>query len=335
MENIKIKPLTKEQIIISIDRLTRFKHPKNKYTRVFYDIITHNLIYPQFKKSDLDKINPVILTNYAQEIFNYSLEKLTNKKHIENHTINQKIEEYEKTVFICDFETESLLKNKINYAACLDFIDQNSPQNLLWLKNLKDNFDIISERERQSLHFPVETVVLVEGATEETLLPKFGQMCNLDFDKEGIHIISAGGKNPLVKLYYELIEVLKLPIFILLDKDGEQNALEIKQKLRPTDKIHIIECGEFEDLLPIDLIKKTLNYELKNISIIEKDLLEVNGPHAKLLEEIFKNRGMHEFKKAEFAKDVKINLETPSDISEEIRQIIQEISKVKQIKKSC
>ena len=335
MENIKIKPLTTEQILISIDRLTRFKHPKTKYTRVFYDIITHNLIYPQLKKTDLDKINPEILKNYAQEIFNYSLEKLTNKKLTEDYTINQKLKEYEQAVFICDSDTKSLLENKINYRACLDFIDQNSPKNLLWLKNLKDNSDIISERKKQSLHFPVETVVLVEGATEETLLPKFGQICNLDFDKEGIHIIPAGGKNPLVKLYYELTETLKLPIFILLDKDGEQNAREIKQKLRPTDKIHIIECGEFEDLLPINLIEKTLNYELKNISILEKDLLEKNEPHAKLLEEIFKNRGMHEFKKAEFAKDVKINLETPSDISEEIRQIIQEISKVKQIKKSC
>ena len=37
---IKIKPLTKEQILISLDRLTRFKNPEIKYLRVFKDIIT-------------------------------------------------------------------------------------------------------------------------------------------------------------------------------------------------------------------------------------------------------------------------------------------------------
>ncbi len=50
LKNSKVKPLTKEQIIISIDRLTRFKNTEVKYFRVFSDILINNLISPKFKK---------------------------------------------------------------------------------------------------------------------------------------------------------------------------------------------------------------------------------------------------------------------------------------------
>lgn len=53
---MKIKPLTEEQLIISIDRLTRFKDTETKYLRVFKDIITNNLIEPKYKKSELDEL---------------------------------------------------------------------------------------------------------------------------------------------------------------------------------------------------------------------------------------------------------------------------------------
>ncbi len=47
---------------------------------------------------------------------------------------------------------------------------------------------------------------------------------------------------------------------------------EIKPKLRSIDKIHLLECGEFEDLLPLELVKRTLDDELSNISIIEQEM---------------------------------------------------------------
>ena len=219
-----------------------------------------------------------------------------------------------------------MLKNKINYKAFLDFIDETSPKNLQWLKILYSK-DIKKIRKEKSLRFPIEKVVIAEGATEETLLPEFGKYCNFDFDKEGVYVLSAGGKNQVVKLYYRLSEVLKLPIFVLLDKDASENLEEIKPKLRSCDKIHLLACGEFEDLLPINLVLRTLEYELKNISILEKEKLNEDIPRVKFLEEVFKTRGMHEFKKVEFAQMVKLNIKTDEDISPEIRDIINEIKK--------
>ena len=158
-------------------------------------------------------------------------------------------------------------------------------------------------------------------------MPEFAKICGYDFDKEGVYVISASGKNQVVKLYYKLVEDLKLPIFVLLDKDAKENLEEISPRLRKIDRIHLLECGEFEDLLPQDLINRTIEYEFSNISIIEKDLLSSNEPRTKVLEEFFRTRGMHEFKKAEFAGMVKNRIKSESDVSPEIVRIIDEIKR--------
>lgn len=324
MKNSKVKPLTKSQIIISIDRLTRFKNTETKYLRVFKDILTQNLIEPKFKKTDLEKMDYSELRNWAEFVINYSLEMagLT----LENdYLINQRLLNYENSVFENNKNVQELLNNKINYKACLSYIDEKSPKNLLWLKILEISSDIRKSRFDNSLRFPVEKVVIVEGATEETLLPEFAKRCGYDFDKEGIYILSAGGKNQVVKLYYQLVESLKLPIFVLLDKDAKENLEEIQPRLRDIDKIHLLDCGEFEDLLPIKLVERTLDYELKNISMLEKEKLNEDIPRVKFLEEVFKTRGMHEFKKVEFAQMVKKNIKYEEDISPEVVEIIDEI----------
>lgn len=324
MKNSKVKPLTKSQIIISIDRLTRFKNTETKYLRVFKDILTQNLIEPKFKKTNLEKMDYSELRNWAEFVINYSLEMagLT----LENdYLINQRLLNYENSVFENNKNVQELLNNKINYKACLSYIDEKSPKNLLWLKNLEISSDIRKSRFDNSLRFPVEKVVIAEGATEETLLPEFAKRCGYDFDKEGIYVLSAGGKNQVVKLYYQLVESLKLPIFVLLDKDAKENLEEIQPRLRDIDKIHLLDCGEFEDLLPIKLVERTLDYELKNISMLEKEKMNEDIPRVKFLEEVFKTRGMHEFKKVEFAQMVKKNIKHEEDISPEVVEIIDEI----------
>lgn len=324
MNNVKVKPLTKEQLTISIDRLTRFKNPEVKYLRVFGELITNNLIQPKYKKSDIEKMDSEEVKNLAELIINYSLENLGLPKD-EDYIINQRLYDYEKSVYIISENIEKFLKNKINYKAFVTLIDENSPKNLKWLKALGSPMDIKQERFKNSLRFPVEKVVIAEGATEETLLPEFAKRCGYDFDKEGIYVLSAGGKNQVVKLYYRLVDSLKLPIFVLLDKDAKENLEEIKPKLRPIDKIHLLACGEFEDLLPMELVQRTLDYQLNNISMMEKEMLNAPEPRVKILEEVFKTRGMHEFKKVEFAQMVKKNIKTNADISDEICEIINEI----------
>lgn len=230
--------------------------------------------------------------------------------------------EYENKIFSLSKETQVLLENNINYDGFVSLIDENAPLNLKWLKSLQNDENL---RKKLSLRFPVEQVVIVEGITEETLLPVFAKKCGLDFDKEGIQIVSAGGKNQVVKLFYTFAEQLKIPIFVLLDNDAKENYEQIKLRLRSFDKIHLLSGGEFEDILPKNLIVKTLNDHFRNLNSIEDNDFE-NERMVLNLEEIFKKKGFHEFKKSEFAQLISTHIDGEADISEEIRKITEEIS---------
>jgi hypothetical protein len=59
-------------------------------------------------------------------------------------------------------------------------------------------------------------------------------------------------------------------------------------------------------------------------TITEEDLSQ-DLPTAKILEELFKTKGLHEFKKAEFAKLIRNQIKSDTDVSQEIRAIINEI----------
>jgi len=325
LEEIKIKPLTIEQLTISTDRLTRFKNTEVKYLRVFKDIIISNLIFPKFKKQDLDELDYEILKNLAEQIINTSIKSLGVNEPCRG-IINQKLYDYEKSVFKVSPECEKLLKNQINYNGFIKLMPDTEVKNLLWLKELENCKDIKNTRKEKSLHFPVEKIIICEGITEETLLPVFAKIMDYDFEKNGIHIISAGGKNQVVKTYYQLSEQLRLPIFVLLDKDAEENLYSVRAKLRPTDTCYILNSGEFEDMLPLNLIKRTIEYASQSLSLLDLEHLDSNLPMVKQLEEVFRTRGLHEFKKAEFANFLKENIKDKNDLSEEIIEIINIIS---------
>lgn len=361
----KIKPMNKQQIIISLDRLTRFKNPEDKYLRVFKDIITSNLIEPKYKKSELNSMDYAQVRDLAQAIINYSLHATSRHSELVfagtpilfskldislrkqeagsyqcavsdrsrnkfgmtdggKWIINKKLLQYEKSVFKFDKNVEKLLDNKIDYKTVISLFERDLPLNLKWLRSLQNDENQIENRINFALKFPIEKIVLVEGITEEILLPKFARILGHDFDKLGINLISAGGKNQVVKLFYQFAENLKLPIFVLLDSDAGENFDEIKPKLRKGDKVYILKNGEFEDVLPLNLIKRTLNQVFRNFSSVCLEDLRKDLPMTRILDEIFKQRGM-EFKKAEFAALVVENISSKNDISQEIEYIIYEL----------
>lgn len=287
-------------------------------------MILSNVIEPKFKRKDLDEMEYSTLKDLAETVFNLSISSLSSVV-VGTHIINEKLFNYENKVFNLNEEINKLLDNKINYDLAITLIqEENSPKNLIWLKSLINNESI---REEKSIRFPIEKVVITEGITEEILLPVFAEHLGLNFDKNGIQVISAGGKNQVVKLVYTLANQLKLPMFILLDNDAKENYEQILPKLREFDKIYLLSHGEFEDILPKELIIKTLNDYFKNFNIIEDNEFE-DERMVKNLEEIFKKKGFHEFKKAEFAQLVKNHISSGEDLSDEIKLIIEELRKL-------
>ena len=320
---MKFKKLSEKQIIISIDRLTRFKPTEEKYLRVFKDIIVSNLIEPKIKKNELNNIDYTTLRDMAVEIFNSSFEKNSN-----DFSINKILQDYENEVFVNNKNVNILLDNKLDYKSAIKLLNNTEALNLKWLMSLNKNDTNKSERQKKGFLFPIESVVIVEGITEEILLPQFAKILGFDLLKNGIKIIPAGGKNQVVKLYYSLSEELKLPIFVLLDKDAIENVNTINKKLRKSDSVYLLNSGEFEDLLTKPLILKTINSDLKNFATVSIEDISRDEPMVKILEEIFKEKGLHEFKKAEFAHLVKQQISTENDISDEIKLIINDIKQV-------
>lgn len=320
---MKVKKLTKSQIVISIDRLTRFKPTEEKYLRVFSDIILSNLIEPRLKKTDIEKMDYPEIRDIAVEIFNSSFDVVNS-----DLTINFRLKDYENYLFNNNSNVQKLLENKLNYKSALDLVTGSDVINLNWLKYLSNQEPLDTLRERYSLLYPIKKIIIAEGITEEILLPEFARYCGYDFNKYGIKVIAAGGKNQVVKLYYQMSKELKIPIFILLDKDAQSNEETINTRLRNIDKVYLLNSGEFEDLLPKSLIVKTINNEFRNfLNVSEKDL-DFDSSMVKVLEEFYKEKCLHEFKKSEFANRVKQQISSDTDISDEIRQILTEIKSV-------
>ena len=233
--------------------------------------------------------------------------------------------------------------NKINYKSALKLLynEDLKVKNLLWLSKVDKENNTSEMRNKYSTHFPLKKIIIAEGITEEILLPIFSKILNVDFDKYGFHIISAGGKNQVVKAFYHYAEILKLPIFVmknsssvikcskcgavLLDNDAKENLEQIKPKVRPPDKIHLVQSGEFEDLLPQSLILRTLNNHLKNLSFVEANDFNPELSTVKNLEEIYREKGLEDFKKADFAHLISKNAKSKEDLSEEIIKIIEEL----------
>ena len=178
----------------------------------------------------------------------------------------------------------------------------------------------------------IKLLLLVEGITEEKLLPVFAKYAKMDFESNGIKLKAIGGKNPILRFYAENRDLFKIPIFILLDADGidiEKNLITI---LKPKDTLYLIKSGEIEDTLSKSLILKSLNNYYQNYGNVEESDLACECKMTKLLNNLYKEKGFGEFQKAEFAQILADNITSEKDIPEEISYIFKKIfEKVKEI----
>lgn len=321
----KIKPMTLEELTLAIDRLTRFKLPEEKYNRVFKEIISKYQIIPKISFKDYEKLTAPEISSMVENIFTYSLNRL-NPEQLEN-SLYKTVIDLEKSIYNINDDTLNLMETKIPYENILK-LNKNTPlcKNLELLKQMQNSGKTPTQiRKKFKTKFPLEKIIIAEGITEEILLPTFAKLLNYDFDENGIELIAAGGKNQVAKDYIKLKDALNIPIVILLDADAKTIAETISDKLREFDKLILIEKGEFEDILPLNLISKAINYKFTNFFKIEDNEFNLEVNRVADLEEIYRINGLGEFKKAEFAHNIKDVLDSTFDISDEIEHIIKEI----------
>lgn len=327
INKIKFQPLAKKDLILALDRLTRFKYPEIKYYRVFSEIVCKSLKSPMLNKNQVRSLDVNVLRALVEKIWNDSV-KLYKPGVSFDKKLHEVLKKETLDTFSLSKELEILIDSNLNISAVLDFIKDDSeiPINLKRLLAIKSNFsDLISKRQEFALRFPVEKVVLCEGITEEILLPKFANLAGFDFDRFGTKIISAGGKNQVAKLYCELKDELKIPIFILLDADAIEISKQITSILRDCDYIYLIKHGEFEDIFSLNLIKRTINKRFKNICECIKSDFQSDMPMTKVLSEFYRIHELGDFQKADFAKELAENLKYQTDLTEELLIIIDKI----------
>lgn len=315
---MKYKTPDKNYIKICLDRLTRFKPPVEKYERVLDDILHKFLISADIKISDLSIEEK---NNLAAEIFNSALGKKS------DFHLNEIIKKDEEKIFYLTESQKKYLDLKIDFEAALDLFDiEELPINLQRLK-LQKCLSSDETREKYSTLYPVKKVVLTEGITEEILLIEFAKILGLDFKKEGIFVLGAGGKNQVARKYYKMIEEIKIPVFILLDNDADEICDLIKPKLRKADYLYKIKSGEFEDILPQNLIKNALNFHFSQNLLSKEEDFEESNHMVESLNCCYRNNGWGEFKKADFAKIVReyiLSTKNPP-VSDELIEIIKKI----------
>ena len=90
---------------------------------------------------------------------------------------------------------------------------------------------------------------MVEGETEELALPTYFEAVGLDTLKEGIAIISVGGKGNLAK-WWRLFSILNIPTLVCFDNDSKDDSKSLKR----TEALKAIgiDDGEIEKLLTIE-----------------------------------------------------------------------------------
>ena len=318
---MNFKKIPPNYYLTIIDRLTRFEPACVRYSRVFQDII--NKFALSVSKKELSLKEQIQI---ASQLLNNDTEPNEFDLYIQKYLI-----ELEQKYFKFDETSYQYLSCRINYSSIIKNISnlKEIPKNVLWLKSIIENKNFSNElRFENSLLYPIEKIILTEGETERILLNTLVSMFDVDFDKLGYLLISAGGKNRVARKYYEMSEYVNLPFFILLDNDAYAIKELIDVKLRAQDKIYILKSGEFEDLIPKKVVIETLNYIHNNE--YKANLSDINSglKMSENIAEICKKYGFGEYKKANFARMLKEFIKTKDFKSDFINSEIAHVAEL-------
>ena len=304
-----IKPMSVSEMVLALDRISRFKFPVKKLKRVYTETITGHLISPAFKKSDIEKFDNKSLKEYFTKIWNYSVEN--NFCTINNDfSLNRNYIEQEKLCYFFNNEITDLMPDKVDFKTLIENISKNK---------IPNNFNNYKTPQK---------IVLTEGITEEIVLPEFSKIHGYDWNKNNVKIIGTGGKSRVLNHYNIYKTQIKIPVFILLDLDAKPVFEQLMKILRPIDKAHLISHGEIEDIIPVSLFKNAINSEFKLQTKISVKDFDKNISMVENLHNIYKNNGFGEFKKAKTAQLIKESLTKTSALSEELTYILDKIAEL-------
>jgi predicted ATP-dependent endonuclease of OLD family len=177
-----------------------------------------------------------------------------------------------------------------------------------------------------------KVVILVEGLTEQILLPCLARACGFDLKAMGAMIIPAGGAKKLARQYLRLKERINLPIFCLFDRDAQSWAAKVSSALRPCDHVHVLADGEIEDLMQLDFFVNQLNNYLTADCLNDSNRLVAASDFSSaqrrtsILDQIWRQRQLGKFEKVKFAQFISSTLCSREAISADGKYMLNKLS---------
>jgi hypothetical protein len=203
------------------------------------------------------------------------------------------------------------------------------------VSGLLKQFALEEESARSNLPggFLPERILLVEGPTEQIVIPHFARCLNLDFDARRIMLVPSGGANQVLRRYLNFRELVSIPIQCLLDGDVAQYAEAISEHLRDQDELFSLDSGEIEDVFSREQLTRIANSYIqlhKGSSVDAPVLIDEIGEEAsnkEVLERLWRRRNWGSFDKIGFAQATTKSITQASEVPGELRQIIEKIAK--------
>ena len=173
--------------------------------------------------------------------------------------------------------------------------------------------------------------LLVEGATEEDIMPVFMRAMDVNVLSSGITIVDMKGSDKeKTKTQLKLLECYGIPCVVMLDNDAQECCTELnslmEKNLIPDLKAVIrLEKGSIEDYYPRDIIMQVMR-EKYNVTIPKSAVRE--GSSVKDLRGIFHDNKCGPFVKTRFGRHCanlmkQENIEVPKQIRDIIVQVVE------------
>jgi hypothetical protein len=208
------------------------------------------------------------------------------------------------------------------------------PEFLLMMDALTEAF-VEQERVLRPLlpaSFLPSRILLVEGPTEQIVIPHLAQCLNLNFSERGIMLVPAGGANQVMRRYLNFREVVAIPIDCVLDGDVAGHADSISEHLRDQDHLYTLSSGEIEEVFSHEQLTQIANCYLETHkegsiqSVILDSEWADNVSKKEALERLWRKRGLGPFDKIGFAHAVAKSIRRPAQVPAEMKEIIERIA---------
>lgn len=190
---------------------------------------------------------------------------------------------------------------------------------------------LVEKRGQLPGNFLPQLILLVEGETETILLPHFANLLGYNFSSLGVMLLSAGGARQVARRYFELRDVVTLPMVLCVDADAGEEIEVASESLRDADRLHIWKDGEIEDTFETSVLVQQLNTFIQTTGVSwTVSPMEFPDGHRRtvLLNKLWRARGLGNFDKIGFAEVIAINLKEKSEVPPDVVRALNMLQEV-------